>query len=192
MGKRKGKKQRKKPSPKQEPHSQPTLPLASRGARIAPRVSQWIVVVVGLLAAALSLYPWLSVEERNFLDPSNPYSQLFDLVNNGYIPVTNLDVSCKFGTTINGQHIHNVKFEDAGRSVHNFAEYVAHNGRTTIPCFNMINSTGAPLSMSEGSTLNVTISYAFFYANLRYLRRSQTFRFKSLAAKDGTQHWQYL
>lgn len=68
-----------------------------------------------------------------------------------------------------------------------FASYLAHSGKATVPCFYQ------PAGMRGGliyqtATLDIRIEYAFFHMNLRSLRRSQKFHFESISASDGSLH----
>jgi len=121
------------------------------------------------------------------LDPSDPYSEMFQISNTGYIPVTDLDCKCAFTATFlpNGP-----RFNETAAIFTNFADYLDHGGYITAPCFRTIQL--ANMRPKEGAALEVTVSYALYHINLRWLRRSQTFRFKSVTGADRSQHWQFL
>src|ERR1700683_16890 len=50
--------------------------------------------VAGALITIAGSYPWLSVDRGDLIDPTNPFSELFEVRNDGYIPVTHLDALC--------------------------------------------------------------------------------------------------
>lgn len=137
--------------------------------------------------AFAQIYPWLSVEKDVVLDPRNPYTQMFVLINTGYIPIVNLDAHCTMSSKV---VIGNTTFHLDRNTVHwlNFVDYLGHEGRVTIPCFHDLSTNG----QISDATLTITINYGFLYANVRPLRRWQKFRFKAVPAPDGQLHWLYL
>jgi hypothetical protein len=144
------------------------------------------VVFATLVITLLEGWPWLSIEKDTQLDPLNPYSEMFVVVNTGYIPITSLDALCV--SSFSGRR---EKFENMGSRWPGFATYLGHEGRVTIPCFRHI-SIGSSFAVNPEATLDITIIYAFPYLNFTPLRRSQEFRFKAISSTDGTLHWQYL
>jgi hypothetical protein len=155
------------------------------------KIPTWVKAVVipaTLLITLFQAYPWLSIQKDVVLDPKNPYSQMFLLRNTGYIPITSLDANCIMAFTDN----HGNTWDRVSVPSPRFAGYLAHDWQTTVPCFNAIDVRHNAIEISAGAFLNVHISYAFFYVNISPLRRSQEFHFKSVIAKDGTQHWTFL
>jgi hypothetical protein len=67
------------------------------------------------------------------------------------------------------------------------ADYLGHEGIATVPCFKLFQTGGD--TVSNGSTLKITITYAIFYLNWKPLRRSQEFHFRSIVGTDNSQHW---
>lgn len=130
-------------------------------------------------------YPWLSVQEGALLDPTNPYSEMFNITNGGYIPVTNLDATCimNFTSPYGG-------FKDSGARYQNFANYLSHGGSATIPCFTMLDA-GAR-QVPNGAKYDVTIVYSYYGLNYSSLRRHQSFHFQSTVGRDGLAHWIFL
>lgn len=116
------------------------------------------------------------------LDPANPYSELFTVSNGGYIPVTNLDVTCTLN--FEGSNLH--ASGNAAR-IDNFAAYISHGVPVTIPCFGLY--TG---QVFAGAKLDVEIEYAMYHLNWRALRKHQSFHFQSITGNDGSHHWIFL
>jgi hypothetical protein len=171
------------------PPKAPALPKKTAPTPFWKRIPRWLYWFVVLFATVITLaegYPWLSIQRGEMIDPLNPYSEAFDVSNGGYIPITNIGVICGLNfTDSRGNKFNNflVKFPQ-------FADYLEHNGTATVPCFRSVAANNWPLE--SGAELTVTISYAFYHANLPFLRRSQTFRFKSIVDKSGLHHWLYL
>jgi hypothetical protein len=140
--------------------------------------------VLALLVTLLGSYPWLSIEEGLLLDPFNPYSEMFVVTNTGYIPITNLDAVCNLNMVSGGIKI--IQSPGSGLIFLNFDNYLGHEGKTTSPCFHAV---GTAFPVEEGATLTMIISYNLWPLTIKPLRRTQTFRFKSVGAKDGSQHW---
>lgn len=149
------------------------------------RMKYAVLVFVATVVTVLEGYPWLSIEEGALLDPPNPYSELFKLSNDGYLPVTDLDADCKFSGTFNGWHV-----KDNIAKYRDFAGCLLHGGTVTIPCFTMLG--GPDISQSPGNVLDIKVTYALYHLNIKALRRSQTFHFKALTGTDNAQHWQFL
>jgi hypothetical protein len=146
----------------------------------------WTILgALAILGTLIEIYPWLSIEEDALLDPHNPFSELFVVTNEGYIPVTDLDALCTGNGSVSarGNTFANIRREDR-----RFADYLGKGGRVTAPCFRLMHG----ISPDSGATLDIKITYAFYHLNLSLLRRSQTFYFKSIIGDDGAQHWQFL
>jgi hypothetical protein len=146
---------------------------------------------LAVLVTLLQAYPWLSIEDGQRLDSRNELSQMFMVVNDGYMPLTKLDAICdphfKATSSVGGS----ISISDSPAIFKGFAENLGHDGHVTIPCFRIFQM-GSNYQMSEGTTLNVAITYAFWGLNYPYLRRSQVFQFRSVRGRDGTSQWQYL
>lgn len=150
------------------------------------KIPKWVRIVGVVLSVAVviaEIYPWLSVRQGLTLDPNNAYSTLWDVVNGGYIPITNLTAVC----APDPFSISGAKFSQVTFSMGDFADVLSHDGFATIPCFHMILAKG--IRVTPGERFTVIIQYAFLYLNIRPLRRSQTFRFQAVQAADGTYHW---
>jgi hypothetical protein len=117
---------------------------------------------------------------------SDPYTEMFTLTNEGYAPVTQLQIDCLL-------KIRAIKFGQEGgfsfpmRAPIDPARVLGHESRITVPCIVKISG----LEPTAGSKLDITISYAFWHLNLPWLRRSETFHFLSIGSTDS-QHWQIL
>jgi hypothetical protein len=163
-----------------------------RGQYPLRRIPAWGWLCVVVLATAITLlegYPWLSVQEGERLDPSNPFSELLLVSNEGYVPLVHLDALCQLNLTFeNGQWMHTGP--QGGFLFEDFSEYLGHGNRATIPCFRSLDTGGRKIK--PGATLTVRLSYAFPGLNLRFLRRSQSFRLKSVVGVDGLPHWTFM
>lgn len=187
MGKRKnkGRKQaiRQRPQKPEQPEAPPKKALGVWVTRI-PLWVKLLVVGSTLLITLLEGWPWLSVGEQSFLNPSNPYSEMFKVVNTGYLPVTDLSAKCRLDFSDSRQN----RFSNVNVIFDHFADYLAHDGQATIPCFRAVETN----QVNAGASLEIVISYDLFYASLRFLRKSQRFRFRSVVDKNGNHHWEYL
>ena len=173
------------------------MPRGPSSARAQPKLSipfwkripKWLYTIASVLAIMITVkeaYPSLSIQRGASLNPSNPYSEMFDVKNGGYIPVTDLTADCQMDfTDIYGNGMHNSPIQGPV-----FAEYLGHDGQATIPCFRLLAIDA--LKASSTATLLVRINYAIYHLNVPVLRRYQDFRFRSVVAKDGSQHWEFL
>jgi hypothetical protein len=125
--------------------------------------------------------------EGAMLNPSNPFSEMFLVSNEGYIPLAHLDALCSLNMHLVGMHSGLSMPPDAGFMYEDFSTYLAHGNKATIPCFHIVGIKHD--AVANGATLDVTISYSFYGINLKFLRRSQVFHFKSVVGDDNSQHW---
>src|ERR1700676_2067085 len=61
------------------------------------KIPHWIyyaVVFLTLVITSLEGYPWLSIQRSGMLYANNPYSEMFEISNSGYIPLTHLTAVC--------------------------------------------------------------------------------------------------
>jgi hypothetical protein len=184
------------------PFELPRAPQAPSRSPYKSRVTFWKLIprsiyvgvsglgVVAVCVTLLQAYPWLAIEEGQRLDQRNELSQMFMVVNDGYIPLVKLDALCdshfKATNSIGGS----VNFASPV-TFQGFAENLGHDGHVTLPCFRLFQM-GSNYQMSQGTTLNVVITYAFWGLNFPHLRRSQVFRFRAVRGRDGTSQWQHL
>jgi hypothetical protein len=168
------------------PPKTPAAPKKSVSSPFWKRIPAWVYATAALFSIVITLaegYPWLSIQRGGMLDSRNPFSEMFEISNGGYVPLTNLNAYCV--PNFVAPHIH---MENNTAEIDNFATYLAHNRTVTLPCFQLIRVTQVP----SGARLDIAISYAFYHLNLRWLRRSQVFHFQSIRGEDGSQHWQFL
>lgn len=162
-------------------------PAPAKRRSVWKRIPAWIWVALAFLSivvAMLQAYPWLSIQETISLDPSNPYSELFLLVNEGYLPVTNLDADCGFSFEASPR----INIQRNIAEFPNFARFVPHSGMVTLPCFRTVTGTWQFTS----AQLNVTATYSYYGIPWQLFRRHQTFLFRAVKASDGSLHWTYV
>jgi hypothetical protein len=156
---------------------------------IRKKIPLWAWASVLGLTATITLlegYPWLSVHENEFLDPSNAFSEMWLLQNDGYVRVTNLDAYCIPDAWAANQKADQVQgLTGVGFPFAKFADFLDHSGTVTIPCFHVIDLGG--LYTVSGSRLTIEIDYSFLY--IPFVRRFQRFNFESIVGPDGVQHW---
>lgn len=182
MGKHKSK--RKKIRSRKRP-TQVKTQLETRGFQQAiwkkiPKAIWWLVGAVALFVTLVEAYPWLSIQEGVTLNPSNPYSELLEVSNQGYVPLSDLSATCRVGF-----HLGRISVSNARLHFPKFARYLGHGGSVTVPCFSTLNIP----TTSEGATLDLRISYGFYPLPASLFHRQQAFHFKSVMGKGGTEHW---
>jgi hypothetical protein len=173
------KRRHKRPHPSKR--APPALFKDSLGRRILRW--KWPAIAVGALTTIMTWYPWLSIQRSGMVDPRNPYSEMFEISNGGYIPLTNLDSHCIANFDTPGVHLRN-----SGMWAIGFANYLGHGGTVTLPCFRLFHISEMP----SGAKLDIEVIYAFYHLNPQWLRRSQVFHFQSIRGDDGSQHWQFI
>jgi hypothetical protein len=159
------------------------------------RALRWILGALGALATLASiaaLPPWLSVSEGAALSRQNPYSTLFNLTNEGYLPTTDLDADCviSFEKDPNlPSWVKNMEVSSDHFQFGQFARQLNHSGRATVPCFRALRMTGIPVTKAD---LKMTIGYYVWPFRWPFCRKRQSFRFSGARAEDGEIYWTYL
>lgn len=133
------------------------------------------------------------------LNKFDPTTELFDVINDGYVPIVDLGAICSFegivdyanfGPPANKSMMTNMLLSNATHIDNHFADYLAHEGRATVPCFSMVGRLNLNnVQMHSGVVMRVTINYAFYGLNWPILRRGQQFRFRSVVGADNQHHW---
>jgi hypothetical protein len=185
MGRKKRKKRKGVKPQRPRQLETPPLPKISPKTSLWRRILRWKWASIVVLATVVTLfqgYPWLSVQRGGMLNPRNPYSEMFEVSNGGYIPLTDVRVLCIFNAQSSSIHISDSRFES------DVAAYLEHGRTATVPCFYVFDISEIP----GRAHFQMTITYAFYHLNLRMLRRSQVFQFESIPSEDGTQHWQFI
>jgi len=180
---RKGKSAQQSPKPPERIQTTPS-------ANLFRATGRWGWFVLSLVVALLALYeaiPQLSVDEGVSLDAKNPYSSLFSVANEGYIPATNLNALCEMSFTDN----HGNNFGYVGTSSPHFADRLDHAGRSTLPCFKSVGLKGQ-VALTTVGDLKVTVEYSVWPLPNELLARHQQFHFKAIAGPDGQTHWTYV
>lgn len=164
----------------------PQTPGKLQLSTVWKKIPKWLwggLVSLSVIIALVQGYPWISLQEGALLNPSNLYSELFTITNQGYIPLTELSAACV--VNYDDPHTH---FSNSGARFGNFARYLGHGSTVTIPCFMTIGARSVP----SGARLDVIVGYAFSHLNLDILRRDQSFHFQVITGTDGSQHWIFL
>ena len=180
------------------PHKSPLVsPAPQPSVAVWKRIPGWLYAAVCFLALVISLlggYPWLSIQRDDSFSTTNPYGTAFSIANDGYIPVADLEAVCyqEFG---NNAHTFG-SFDNDLRYPH-FAQSLWHSDRATLPCFRLQNFLSGPgvsqmLKASQVVNLTIFVNYAFMGFNAKILRRTQSFKFRAVAAEDGSWHWIFV
>ena len=162
----------------QQPIKPPSLPPPPSMWRRLPAAIWWSVGAFAIFATLLQAYPWLAIEQGSLLNPSNPYSELFVVSNQGYIPLAHVDAACVVNYDSPNSH-----FRNSGTRFPNFAGYLSHGSSATVPCFMTLDTNQVP----TGARLDVMISYALYPLDFR--RHIQVFHFVNIIGIDGQPHW---
>lgn len=168
---------------KQQPSPQPPTYIYS----ILKNVPKWAYGILVLASIAIGLaegYPWLSIQTGEMIDPTDQFSETFQVTNGGYIPLTKLDCACRINSAFP-----RFKFLFEGRGWYltkDFAEFLSHGETVTLPCYKIIDIPGGGMS---GATLDIRVTYSLWRLPGEWLRRSQFFHFQSIQGRDGKQHW---
>jgi hypothetical protein len=169
----------------------PVPPISHKPLPIWRKVPGWVYGLVVSFSVAITVlegYPWLSIQENTLLDSADPYSQMFSISNQGYIPLTGIDVHCIPHYVTSAYVI----FDEFDFAYFDSAEYLGHSETVTVPCFDMPQMVKVPGNKLPGATLEIIVDYSLYHLKAQWLRRSQYFYFKSVQSADKSQHWQFL
>jgi len=147
-----------------------------RSLRILKRVPLWLYGFVALalvLACMLQFHSWVSVGPRDSQDRPDAFDTPFYVADSGYLSLLRVSVECDF-VKRDGTHLApivktlgNLTFKD----------------RQTLPCAVNLGDDPGPRS-----NVQFTVKVEYRVTGLP-LRRSQTFRFKSVTLPDGRCLW---
>src|SRR5271163_3666205 len=92
----------KKETPRPITSPLPETTEKNKSVSVLKRIPRWfyLSLVVGtLLVTLLEGYPWLSLQKDDSLNSQNPYKTMFVAANDGYVLITDVDVSCIVSAT---------------------------------------------------------------------------------------------
>jgi hypothetical protein len=159
-------------------------------------VSVWLCVV--FLATVITLlegYPWINLQNGDTLNPANPYRTMFEAVNEGYAPLTDIQLLCTIDLTTDKDQI----LRD--NAVSHVVGTAWHGRRFTIPCTRAVGAGNEPAISGKtaywvsGNIISAKMTVKFTYAvcgiNIKHLRRSQSFHMVAEKSVDGSFHWSF-
>jgi hypothetical protein len=173
---------------RQKPATKPPWTF-SRVFGLIPTWVRWFLSVFGVAVALVQLRPSLNLQKDESLSPNNPYRTMFVVANDGYIPITNIVVTCLSNSGGN-----KFKISNSGMTIPIEGTF-GHNRHFTLPCTNLINGTPDSLdafklprgSKFDQAELTVYIHYSFLGA----FNHSEKFLLKAEPADNGSLHWAY-
>jgi hypothetical protein len=171
--------------------SQASPPRLAQIGAFFRRIPGWTWALVAGLATVLSLltgYPWLAIDEGGRLDERNPYSALFSVRNDGYLPVADLDADCQ----VSSARVGGLGFNNIHSSQEHFATFLSHSRKATLPCFRAFYLRGDAPPFSVAGDLTNRVTYALWPFSFHVLRRHQDFHFKATSSPDGQMYWTYV
>jgi hypothetical protein len=159
--------------------------------RKVPRWAYGLVIALSLVITALQGYPWLTIAGGARLNPNNPFSEIFNVTNEGYIPITDPHIDCVWHWKYHVQGWPESSFNIAFTPGFPSISFVGHGAKFSAPCYDLefLNNPAFERPL-PGSSIDVKVSYAYWPINLRWLRRSQTFHLKTVG-KEGSQQWEF-
>jgi len=144
--------------------------------RILKRFPLWsygFVALALVFACMLQFHSWVSVGQRDSQDRRDAFATPFYVTDNGYLSLLRVLVECDY-VKRDGTHLAHI-----AKTLSN----LTFKNRQTLPC--AVNHGNDP---GERSNVQFTVKVEYRVTGLP-LRRSQTFRFKSVTLPDGTYLW---
>ena len=162
----------------------PPPPRSPISKSIWKRISKTLYGFVGLVAAYIGLvafWPWLGIEQSGSLDPHNPYQTLFFITNEGFLPITDVNVTCILTTTSIGQH---VTVNGFPMTYTNQVPWLAYKHKFSLPCWAALSG----IHTYDTAFLTVSVDYKIVHLPVH---RPQIFHVQGAKARDGTWQWLY-
>ena len=157
------------------------------------KVPKWVYGLGAAFCLVITLlegYPWLSISGGERLAANNAFSEIFNVTNEGYVPIAEPHVDCEC----------HYKFRPRGQPEFIFSPtfsidmppiaFLGHGARFSAPCYSItVKPPGDVEGPLSGSILDIKVSYAFWPITLGWLRRSQSFHLEAVGEQDSL-HWQ--
>jgi len=195
MGKRKRKKQQRRPVVIQEaPKQAPLLPPKQTNQRIWKKFPRWLWTIFSVLVASvglLALYPSLSINEDYSFDTMFPYNTSFSITNEGFWPIADLSITCSADFTMlpwtsDPSDKSRMDLHTQDSEYKNFAKILTYKHRLTLPCNHNVVANGHRIA--PGAKLHIKAVYRLFGTNLHL---HKTFELRTVEGWYGRQFWQY-
>jgi hypothetical protein len=177
------------------PPSPPPPPPITPKRKLWRQIPRWLYAAVGgvgLLITLTEALPWLSIAEGDRLDAANPFSQIFIIKNEGYLPIFSPDVTCDKHVKLVAKD-GRVGFETFHFTAHGpYPPMIVHEGTFTASCYALeLNFSPSNIAANvPGSMLDIKITYGFWQTIRPFWRRAQSFHFETRSWDDGkTQQW---
>lgn len=171
-------------------------PLFSKPAqsRFWLKFPVWAWTCIGLLTAVITLlegYSWLELQKDESLSPKNPFKTMFIIVNQGYAPITNIEVDCVSDfNTDRGGRFSNIHLRNR------MPKSLWHENKVTLPCLTIVGYSDEPVIPNtifgfspaphiESADMTISISYRLFGV----FQRSQAFHLVAFKAADNSYRW---
>ena len=138
-----------------------------------------ILVLVFSLFFALQFHQWLSLVPDAPADSTNPPATSLYVVNEGYLTVFDVWLTCEFSTQTGVMRLGNQTLR-----VSSLVKRIGFEHRESVPCGSALPIENSPF---RGTTF-FTITATYRVGELP-LHRSQTFRMKAVNLPDGTHRW---
>jgi hypothetical protein len=139
-----------------------------------------------VLIAYVALWPQLSINQDFSFDSQNVFNTSFSVTNEGFLPLTDLSVTCT-GTFV--MHTQDNQFSGnfgSNTDFPGFSKKLSFKHRLSLPCNHNVVANRHPID--PGATLGIKIHYRILGLPIS---RPQSFSFLAIAGADMQLHWVY-
>jgi len=153
------------------------------------KIPGWFLALtlgVATLTGLLAFYPWLSIEQDYSSDPTNPFTEVFAVTNEGYLPAEDVHTVCSRNAVFAGNIVLGGFTEEGDELI---TDSLSYKGRASIPC-----TPKELLWMGAGhpvQTATFTI-YVRYRMAIFPIKRVQSFKFQLTKDSMGHYHWLYM
>jgi len=167
-----------------------------RIAAASPKISWWrtafdktygllgvIVLLFGLIGGWVLFHPHVSLRPDQRLNPNDPFSTQFTIVNEGNFDVRNLRSACTFGDV---QTTHNVGMSGLTRPSLKTIPLIEPKQSSTVECPSLIGGIGA----GAGNVMKADIALRVSYGQNWWPNDVvEVYRFEGKLDSNGIVHW---
>jgi hypothetical protein len=142
-----------------------------------------VALLLALIGGWFRFHPHVSLHPDQRLDPNDPFSTQFTIVNEGSFDVRDLNSACMFGDV---ETTHNVGMSGVTRPSLKTISLIESKQTTTVECPSLVGGIGAGAGNVRKADIALRIEYS---QNWWPVRVVEIYRFEGKLDSSGIVHW---